>query len=167
MRVALFLAALLLLAHESYWLENTLHGSRLFWWAFTIGCFFGFLPSVISGFFRPHRPGGLFAPATRRLRFSAITGMSFGLLFPALASLANREMPVDPIHQKRFVVTDKALGGKNRPTMFIYFDSSPKVTERIEVDGNFYDRVSVGDEMTLMLQHGVLGFEVVRGWHNP
>jgi len=161
---ALFLAALFFLASEAYWLDNTIYGLRLFWLSCSVGCFAGFLPAAIFGFFHNDLLSGLCGPLPRTLKFASFSALCFSLLLPAIASYVNRKFVVNPAHQIEVTVTEKGLGGKSRSTPYIFFSPSPDVTERIEVDMHFYRGISVGEEMSLTLEKGYFGYDVVRSW---
>ena len=160
----LFLAALFFLTPEAYWLDNTIYGLRLFWLSFSVGCFTGFLPAAVFAFFHHDLLSGLCGPLARTLKFASFSALCFGLLLPSIASYVNRKFVMGPAHQIEVTVTEKGLGGKSRSTPYIFFSPSPDVTERIEVDMRFYRGISVGEEMSLTLERGYFGYDVVRSW---
>ena len=162
--VPLFLVALSFLAFEAYWLDNTIYGLRLFWLSFSVGCLSGFLPAAIFGFFHNDLLSGLSGPLTRTLKFAFFSALCFGLLFPANASFINRKFIVSPAHQIKVIVTGKGLGGKSKTTPYVFFSPSPDVTERIEVDRQFFNGISAGQGMSLTLERGFFGYDVVRFW---
>lgn len=111
--------------------------------------------------------GGLVGPVARTSQFAITTALTLGLLLPAGASMLNRKVIATPEQTLAVVVAGKCLGGKARSTPYFFILSSPGVSERIEVDRHFFDRVSVGNEISLTLSQGILGYQVVRAWSAP
>lgn len=162
--LGMFLAGLALLANEAYWLENTIYGDRLFWLSLSVGCVTGFLPAAIFGWFHHKLLSGLLRPIPRTIRFAATSALSVGFLLPGVASYVNRTYVLGTPHRLDVTIAEKALGGRSACTPYLFFSSSSNNTERIEVDMEFYRGASVGETISLRLERGYFGFDVVRSW---
>ncbi len=154
--------ALVSLVFEGYWIENTINGKQMFWYAFTFGTLGGFIPAVIFGYKHSNLLSGLNKPLVRVLKFASYSALCFSFFLPAIASYVNRNITVGPKHLFYTSVTEKALGGRSKTTSYLYFTSPHGVTERIEVDHKFFCATSIGQKIQLTLQNGVLGYEVIK-----
>ena len=97
-------------------------------------------------------------------RFAATSALSVGLLLPGVASYVNRTFVLGTPHRLDVTIAEKALGGRSACTPYLFFSSSSNNTERIEVDMEFYRGASVGETISLKLERGYFGFDVVRSW---
>jgi hypothetical protein len=156
--VFFFLSAIFLVS-EIREIDNTFHGTKLFWIAGGLGVL---LAIILTAIIRKTNPSVYFEGNRRfTVHFSIFLG--FFLLIPALANFINRTYSNDRETCSEYRVSRKDTGGARNKGYYLFIDIDGQNAERFEVTLDIFDNTPSGGTILLYTRNGSFGFRFVTG----
>lgn len=152
----LFASLIIFLIFGRYF-ENTIGGYRLFWKSAVFGLLLNVLTVYVISFFHNFNHN---IPT----RYNILSlSMSFVLLIPTLSIFINYRFPISADKKERIEINKKHInnGSKGRKSYEIFIKTKFDNNERIDIDQEFYERISNNQLIELTLAKGILGYDYV------
>ena len=160
--MGLFFGGLVAMIFEATPIGNTIHGTKFFWTAASIGI----AAFVLTIIFLKTKFASVFDESSRR--YSVCFGYLFGFFLgvPAAARFLNDALAKPEIECKDFTVVRKSTGGA-RTTAYFIFCKLDGGEERFEVIKPFWDKVEENKTVELCLKKGYFGYDYVTEFKIP
>lgn len=151
----LIIAGIVFVVFENKGIENTVDGSMFFWTYAIIGVLIATIVTIIL----KRRNPSVYYESKRR--FTVHVGLFLGLflIVPSIASFINQYACYSEVACKEYTIAEKATGAKNSSWLFIEINGQK---ERFEVSRTFLNSVKEGEQVTLFIQKGRLGYDFVK-----
>ncbi|MBL7998919.1 MAG: hypothetical protein JNL32_09820 [Candidatus Kapabacteria bacterium] len=152
--LGLYFLGNILIIFEIDIIDNTVHGTELFWQSAFVGLAIATVITVILKLIKP----SVYENKASSVHFGFYLG--FCLLIPTMASFVNHTYADIDLNYRAYDINSKGTDSRNR-NFWLHLKLDDNSEEQFVVKRNLYNKVSGGDQIILCLRKGRLGYYVV------
>lgn len=155
---SLFFIGIIALLFELKNLDNTIHGTKLFWMGGAIGVLLAIISTVLLKITNP----SVYFESKRR--YTVYFGLFVGLFFltSSAAGFVNHHYASKSKTCEKHTILRKGSGGRRSKEYYIHIMLKDKSEERFSIKRSLYEKLNEGEEIEFCVQKGKLGFDFVK-----